>query len=107
MAPFMLFRWVFGWFGFVIAWMTYCFIKLTMSKDQKLDGWREETMRLAIKFAGAVTMLAMGCFSYSQEQIKVDYTEYLGEEFELTYDRPGSVVSNHQCFMDIVVHLFR
>ena len=40
-------------------------------------------------------------------KIEVDYSKYLGEDWEMTYENPGSVVSNHQCFMDVCCHIVR
>lgn len=37
----------------------------------------------------------------------VDYKEYLGPDWKPTFDKPGTIVSNHQSFLDIITHMTR
>jgi 1-acyl-sn-glycerol-3-phosphate acyltransferase len=43
------------------------------------------------------------------ENIKVeyDYKKYLGPDWKPTNERPGSIVSNHQSWVDIIMHMYR
>ena len=38
---------------------------------------------------------------------KISYQKYLGPDWEAEYERPGSIVSNHQCWLDIMMHMYR
>ena len=40
-------------------------------------------------------------------KINYDYKKYLGEDWEPTNQKPGSIVSNHQSWVDIMVHMYR
>ena len=49
----------------------------------------------------------MSIYNLDCEQVKTDYSEYLGPDWKMSHDCPGTIVSNHQCVMDIMVHMFR
>lgn len=37
----------------------------------------------------------------------VNYSEYLGPDWKPSFENPSTVISNHQCFMDIICHMYR
>ena len=52
----------------------------------------------------------MGCLSIDVSDTYVDYSKYLGPEWKkdkITYGKAGSVVANHQSWIDIMVHMYR
>ena len=50
-------------------------------------------------------MKASGCTVYF-DQKKVDYSEYLGPDWECTFEGYGTVISNHQTWVDIPLHQY-
>jgi len=36
----------------------------------------------------------------------MDYSEYLGPDWEMTYEGYGTVISNHQSYVDILAHKY-
>lgn len=51
----------------------------------------------------------MGCWAIDVQDNYFDYTPYLGPEWKkkVTYGKAGSVVANHQSWIDIIVHMYR
>ena len=52
-------------------------------------------------------MLMMSGLQLSESRPDVDYSIYLGQEWKASYDKPGTLISNHQCWLDIFMHMYR
>ena len=63
-------------------------------------------IRLACKVVARIILLMMSGVHVNQPKKKVDYSRYLGPEWKPNYERPGTVISNHQSFMDIICHMY-
>lgn len=53
---------------------------------------------------GRVNMYVVGILYFETPKVEVDYSEYLGPDWKMTFEGYGSVISNHQSFVDILVH---
>lgn len=49
----------------------------------------------------------MSCVWIDEQKIPYNYSKYLGPDWKLTYDKPGTIISNHQCWLDIMIHMYR
>ena len=54
-------------------------------------------------------MVLMGCWAIDVKDNYFDYTPYLGPDWKKTisYGKAGSIVANHQSWIDILVHMYR
>jgi hypothetical protein len=48
-----------------------------------------------------------GVWSIEEIKVKYDYSKYLGPDWKPTSDLPGCIVSNHQSWVDIILHMYR
>jgi 1-acyl-sn-glycerol-3-phosphate acyltransferase len=49
----------------------------------------------------------MSCFWIDEKYINLDYSEYLGENYEKPIGNPSTIVGNHQSWIDIMVMMCR
>jgi hypothetical protein len=47
-----------------------------------------------------------GMYWLKKEGPQVDWSKYLGAEWKPSYKNPGTIISNHQAWIDIAVHTF-
>ena len=59
------------------------------------------------KWSSRLVILTMSGLKITENRPKVDYKKYLGEDWKASYDNPGSIVSNHQAWLDIMMHMNR
>jgi 1-acyl-sn-glycerol-3-phosphate acyltransferase len=53
-------------------------------------------------------MLAtVSAYSIDMQNVNLDYKKYLGPDWKQSFVNPSTVVSNHQCFIDVLVHMVR
>jgi 1-acyl-sn-glycerol-3-phosphate acyltransferase len=51
--------------------------------------------------------LSVSVYTIDMQNVNLDYKKYLGPDWKRSFENPGSVIGNHQCFMDVVVHMLR
>lgn len=59
------------------------------------------------KWSARNVILMMSGVNIIENRPKICYKKYLGDDWEPSYERPGSIVSNHQCWLDIMMHMYR
>ena len=50
-----------------------------------------------------MVMVSGGLFFYKHDRINKDYTKYLGPDWKPTFEGASSYVSNHSCWLDILI----
>jgi hypothetical protein len=70
------------------------------------DNYKSKTdkfLEIGVKAIGKLN-LYMGGISLNHIKVKADYREYLGEDWECTYEGACSYIGNHTSWMDIIIH---
>ena len=49
----------------------------------------------------------MSMWSVEEVDLETDYSKYLGPGYKKSNKKPGTIISNHQCFLDIITHMYR
>jgi lysophosphatidylcholine acyltransferase/lyso-PAF acetyltransferase len=52
-------------------------------------------------------LASVSAYSIDLQNCDLDYKKYLGPGSKQTFENPSTIVSNHQCMMDICVHTLR
>ena len=60
-----------------------------------------------MSFAARIVMFMMSAWKIDEVKLKTDYSKYLGPNWKRSYDNPGTIISNHQSFLDIICHMYR
>lgn len=98
---FFLPRLILGWLSFMICGMIA--IVLCIGEDPKhLPGWKKTCIVSTCVFIGNFITLVSGIYA-RRKRIHVDYSKYLGEDYEYTYDGAGMHIVNHQSGLDAVI----
>lgn len=82
-------------------------VKITLIGNKRGEPnpvWKTKIFKYtAIWFSRAAGMVAAGLFKITHERVKVDYSKYLGPDWQPTYTGASTYVSNHSCWLDILI----
>lgn len=107
LAPTTFIRFFIGWGSICIQWMAVMVSLIGHDYKLPIPLWRHRLIKAACSMA-ARTVLFMGGISYVEEpKYDVDYSEYLGPDWKPSWENPGTVVSNHVSFTDVMCHMYR
>ena len=77
----------------------------SVKTGEPLSGWRIKVVKRAAQLCGMTCMFfGFGMFWVKKERPQVDWSKYLGPGWKPTYKNPGTIISNHQAWIDIAVH---
>ena len=71
-------------------------------EKEKLSKTRRVTIQLAMAFFARMHALMGGCIYSRVERVEVDYSRYLGKNYNKTYEGAGIHVCNHLHMYDII-----
>ena len=98
----------------LIAWALLALIMkvvlIGQKRDDPLNGWKRWFLTWCSTICSKINLVAVGCFFINTKNEYVNYEEYLGAGWDkngVDYDKCGSVVANHQSWLDILVHMYR
>lgn len=95
MTPLLFLRWLISWGMCAFCFFSYKLINLTMGDKKILTGWQLELQFMVFKLVSFIHRIMFGCISCEETRVYVDYSEYLGKDSKVTYDNPGTIISNH------------
>eukprot|EP00356_Strombidium_inclinatum_P008205 CAMPEP_0170491306 /NCGR_PEP_ID=MMETSP0208-20121228/10760_1 /TAXON_ID=197538 /ORGANISM="Strombidium inclinatum, Strain S3" /LENGTH=326 /DNA_ID=CAMNT_0010766859 /DNA_START=84 /DNA_END=1064 /DNA_ORIENTATION=+ len=107
MAPLIVPRWIIGWGAFMVFFGFIMLISLFVPADQPYSGWSKKLVSKLSSFTITSFVSMKGPGSVNVKTMKVDYSKYLGPDWEMDFDSPGTVVSNHVSWGDIIFHMIR
>lgn len=107
LAPTVFLRVFIGYFTIMICSVIIFSISLSHKRGDPYKGWKLKVVTICCSITARVTILMMSCLWVDTKQIKADYSKWLGPDWKMTFERPGSIISNHQCWVDIMVHMYR
>mgnify|MGYP001105420165 CR=1 FL=1 len=109
LAPTTLLRFTSGWVGIALCSLAIYIIGLLNihKKGNANKGFGARLIEFLCSITARNVIFMMSGFHIEEIRPKVDYTKYLGPDWEPEYERPGSIVSNHQCWLDIMMHMYR
>ena len=106
-CPFFFIRFFIGWFGIAVCSFFIFVLSLGHEHRSPYKGWKYTIVRFCTKWAARNVMNCMAILRIEEPLLKSDYRQYLGPDWKITHTCPGTIVSNHQCFMDIIIHMYR
>jgi len=108
LAPFTFARFMIGWGSIVLLFFWVHFFILFHETGKPLGPFRKRMIRLGTYLSGRIVIYAMSCFWINTPKHDANYKKYLGPDWvEDTNMIPGSCISNHATFMDIILHMYR
>ena len=106
-APFSIFKYMMGW-GAALTNGAFLTVLQFFHNPNKPYNWFEQLLiDWSTWLTAKVVLMSVNCYSINTTRPSISYEEYLGKDWELTYEAPGSIVSNHSGWMDIIVHMTR
>lgn len=75
-------------------------------EKEKLSSFRRNTILVAMAFFARCHSFLCGCVYASVKRVHVDYSDYLGPDYEYRYDKVGIHVCNHLHMYDIIVSIY-
>lgn len=82
-------------------------ILLCLGHDPKnLPQWRVNILTNLAHFASFLVNLQAGFCCQRRKRVDVDYSRYLGPNYEKTYDKSGVNIINHTSFYEPSLSLF-
>ena len=101
-------RLVIVYIGLFICTSLIYVIKFTSKKGEPITGWKSDAIKWLCMCSSRVTMFCVGVTNVKVEKVKVDYSKYLGPDWKEDVNaKPGSVVCNHQSWVDIKMNMYR
>lgn len=107
LAPFTLIKWLIGWGAALVNGTFLTLMEMIRNPREPHSSFEKLLVNWSTYLTAKTVMWSSNCFFVDTIRPKVDYSSYLGKDWVPSYDRPGSVVSNHCCWMDIIVHMSR
>jgi hypothetical protein len=83
---------------------------LTLGYDQNkgdYTNFQKKFIRILTCITGRVVAWTCSGVYLDEERPKICYKKYLGPDWKPSYDNPGSIISNHSSWVDILVHMYR
>lgn len=103
---FLLFVRFFVAFGFFTV---FCLITMFLTRNHDLSKPVPDAIRRKCQFFARwmcrVFLFAVGFMWINEEDVDVDYTEYLGKDYDKT-ERPCTIVANHTSWVDIILFMY-
>ena len=104
LAPFTFARFIIGWGSMVYlyfwTWGVNLIVEENTQKSRKLKDFGSFC-------AARMIIFMMSGLWIENTRFKTDYSKYLGPDWKRSYKNPGTVISNHATFLDIVIHMYR
>jgi hypothetical protein len=107
LSPFTLMKWLIGWGAALVNGTFLTLMEMTRNPKDPHTPFEKLIVNWSTYLTAKTVLLTANCFSVNTVRPKVDYSSYLGKEWIPSYEKPGSVVSNHCSWMDIIVHMSR
>jgi hypothetical protein len=107
MAPLIFVRVILGWSAAVICWMNTSFWTIGIDLEQPIPMWRRRLIYYGCNFAGRLILAQGNILSIKNVHTDFDYKQYLGPDWKPSFEEAGTVVSTHQTFLDVMVHMTR
>ena len=104
LAPFTFLRFFIGWMSCITLSFFIAFLVMFTPTGAPLGYYKGIVVKYSCKIVARIILGMMTCLYINEVELETDYREYLGPDWKKSNKRPGSVVSNHSTFMDIIVH---
>lgn len=73
-------------------------------RPENMPVWKRKVLKfITILSARMILILGPGMLYYKYERPNVDYSKYLGPDWKASYECPSTYVSNHSCWVDIIL----
>ena len=83
------------------------FLDIFHTKGERYSGFKLELVKIASHIVSRTILATQGFyFGVKVERPKVDYSRYLGKDWEPTYNKSGTVICNHSTMNDIIVQMY-
>jgi len=108
LAPTLIFRLLIGYGGIACVSILIFFISLTHKRGTPYTGWKFSLISTACTISARITLAGVGIFKINEQKVDIDYKKYLGPDWKPDPKGfAGTIISNHQSWVDIIVHMYR
>ena len=107
LAPLVFIRILIGWGSMVLLWIFFKIFLRGQDIKKPIPKEKRRILKQVLSLNAKLVILMMSGFVINEKKYKMDYSKYLGQGWERTYKGASTTISNHQCFMDIMVHMYR
>lgn len=107
-SPFCIPRIVIGWGSAFIG--GFIIFVLTIGYDRNKGEYTEFQKRfisILTSITGRVVAWTCSGVYLEEKRPNICYEKYLGPDWKPSYENPGSIISNHSSWVDILVHMYR
>ena len=106
--PLLFTRMICGYGGLAICSICIWFLSLTHKAETPYTGWKRKLIASMCSITARICLFNAGMWWINKEEVDFDYKKYLGPEWKADKNKlPGSIISNHQSWMDIIAHMWR
>ena len=95
MAPTIFLRVVIGYCAMGLCSVTIYLISLTHKRGDPYSGWKLKVVTFACSVSARIVILLMSCLYLDEKKVQTDYSKWLGPEWKMSFEKPGTVISNH------------
>ena len=95
LAPMVFLRVLIGYGAIMICSMIIFALSLSQKRGAPYTGWKLKVVAFCCSVTARITILMMSCFWVDTKRIEKDYSKWLGPDWKMTFEKPGSVISNH------------
>jgi len=95
MAPQFIIRNITGYGSIAVCSVIIFFLSLSHKKHEPYTGWKLAVVSYSCRITARIVLFTMSMFYIEEKRVKLDYSKWLGPDWECSFDKPGTVISNH------------
>jgi hypothetical protein len=106
--PILFTRMICGYGALALCSICIWFLSLTHKEGTPYTGWKRWLIEKMCTITARITLFHIGMWWINVDEVNLDYKEYLGPEWKADKNKlPGSIITNHQSWIDIIAHMYR
>lgn len=83
------------------------FLSLTHKRGEPYSGWKYSLIEKSCSWCARNVLFMVSVFWIDEVKVDYNYSKYLGPDWKPSKKLPSTIVSNHQSWLDIMVHMYR
>ena len=95
MAPTIFIRLILAYGSIAVVSIIIFCISISHKRGEPYSGWKYSLIEFSCRWCARTVMFMVSVLWIDEVKINYDYKKYLGEDWEPTNQKPGSIVSNH------------
>lgn len=107
LAPLTFIRFAIGWGSIACLWAWVKLWTIGLDSRAPIPEWKRKIIRAGCTASARTVILMMSGIHINEPKLNIDYSAYLGPDWKPSWKNPGTVISNHSSFIDIMCHMYR